>query len=310
VSCEITLATSSQFLTNTVHGNAGHIAQGWRPDTYRNLALQPNTHVVTIDYRGFGHSTGSPTEAGLIADGTTLANWVLQTAQIPADRIVILGQSLGTAVASAVALNFIDPQNELLPQTEASKPSSSLLNPGNAATPSQTPILFASVILVAPFYSLPSLLLTYRLGGIVPLLLPLRPFPWLGRALTSRMIDQWPTAKRLAAYTRATSASPELPQLRDLVDYNEGTDREMGVLQIIHAKSDMDISFHQTEMICVEVFGEDRAEQCIAGENGLLLDVGDEGRVRVRVRIVEHGGEFGFSFYLDRPCCLLTVKSR
>jgi abhydrolase domain-containing protein 12 len=298
VSCEITLATSSQFLTNTVHGNAGHIAQGWRPDTYRNLALQPNTHVVTIDYRGFGHSTGSPTEAGLIADGTTLANWVLQTAQIPADRIVILGQSLGTAVASAVALNFIDPQNELLPQTEASKPSSSLLNPGNAATPSQTPILFASVILVAPFYSLPSLLLTYRLGGIVPLLLPLRPFPWLGKALTSRMIDQWPTANRLAAYTRATSASP---RLIESVDYSEGTDREMGVLQIIHAKSDMDISFHQTEMICAAVFGEDRAEECIAGEDGLLADVRDEGRVRVRVRIVEHGGEFGI--FLIKTFC-------
>jgi abhydrolase domain-containing protein 12 len=285
------LAVSSQFLTNTVHGNAGHIAQGWRPDTYRNLALQPNTHVITIDYRGFGHSTGSPTEAGLIADGTALANWVLQVAQIPADRIVILGQSLGTAVASAVALNFIDPQNKLLPQDEASKPSSPLLDLGDAATPSQTPILFASVILVAPFYSLPSLLLTYRLGGLVPLLLPLRPFPWLGRALTSRMIDQWPTAKRLAAYTRATSASSELPQLRELVDYSEGTDRDMGVLQIIHAKSDMDISFHQTEMICAEVMGEDRAEQCVAGENGLLLDVRDEGRVRVRVRIVEHGGE-------------------
>jgi hypothetical protein len=68
------------------------------------------------------------------------------------------------------------------------------------------------------------------------------------------------------------------------------------VLQIIHAKSDMDISFHQTEMICAEVFGEDRAEQCFAGEDGLLLDVRDEGRVRVRVRILEHGGEFAFFF--------------
>jgi abhydrolase domain-containing protein 12 len=287
------LAILSQLLTKAVHGNAGHIAQGWRPDTYRNLALQPNTHVVTIDYRGFGHSTGSPTEAGLIADGTALANWVLKTAQIPADRIVILGQSLGTAVASAVALDFIDPENELLPQNDASKPSSSLLDLGNAARPSQTPTLFASVILVAPFYSLPSLLLTYRLGGLVPLLLPLRPFPWLGKALTSRMIDQWPTAKRLAAYTRATSASPHLLQVRESVDHGNGMDREMGVLQIIHAKSDMDISFHQTEMICAEVFGEDRAKQCVAEEGGLLLDVRDEGRVRVRVRIVEHGGEFG-----------------
>jgi len=110
------------------------------------------------------------------------------------------------------------------------------------------------------------------------------------------MIDQWPTAKRLAAYTRATSASPHLLQLRELIDYSGGTDREMGVLQIIHAKSDMDISFHQTEMICAEVFGEDRAEQCAAGEEVLLMDVKDEGYVRVRVRILEHGGEFGLSF--------------
>jgi hypothetical protein len=110
------------------------------------------------------------------------------------------------------------------------------------------------------------------------------------------MIDQWPTAKRLAAYTRATSASPQLLQLRELVDYSEGTPREMGFLQVIHAKSDMDISFHQTEMICAEMFGEDRAKQCVAGEDGSLVEVRDEGRLRVRVRIVEHGGEFGFPF--------------
>ena len=119
------------------------------------------------------------------------------------------------------------------------------------------------------------------------------------------MIDQWPTAKRLAAYTRAASASPQLQQLRELVDYSEGTDREMGALQIMHAKSDMDISFHQTEMICAEVFGEDMAEECVAGDDGLLLDVKDEGRLRVRVRIVEHGGEFDLSFFCI--CVLVLV---
>lgn len=107
------------------------------------------------------------------------------------------------------------------------------------------------------------------------------------------MIDQWPTAKRLAAYTRATSASPHLLQHRNAVDYSEGTAREMGLLQIIHAKSDMDISFHQTEMICAEVFGEEMVGECVAGEGGLMLDVKDERRPRVRVRVVEHGGEFG-----------------
>ncbi|KAM0717632.1 hypothetical protein Q7P37_007484 [Cladosporium fusiforme] len=275
-----------------VHGNAGHVAQGWRTDTYRNLALQPNTHVVTIDYRGFGLSSGSPTEAGLITDGTALANWVMHTARIPPERIVILGQSLGTAVSSAVALNFADPTHELLPQSDNTNSASSPL----LATPSQIaqPTAFAGIILVAPFHSLPSLLLTYRLGGLIPLLAPLRPLPSLGRALTSRMIDTWRTADRLKAYHRAFTPQPQLLHHRseDFSGDASLTTREMGAVQILHARSDMDISYHQTEAICRAVLGEERAEGCVAGEQGgLFLNVKEAKAPRVRVQIVEHGGE-------------------
>lgn len=55
------------------------------------MAAKPNTHILTIDYRGFGHSSGSPTEAGLIVDGVALVDWVLNVAGIPPERIVILG---------------------------------------------------------------------------------------------------------------------------------------------------------------------------------------------------------------------------
>lgn len=240
---------------------------------------------MTIDYRGFGHSTGSPTEAGLIADGIALVNWVLHTAGIPPERIVILGQSLGTAVSSAVALSFIDPSHELIPQD--SQESSSLLN--NAQQIAK-PTAFAGVILVAPFSSLPSLLLTYRLGGLVPLLLPLRPFPSVGTLLTSRMTDKWHSSKRLAAYYRAFATKPELLKSSASGDGQIG-ERDMGMLQIIHAKTDMDISYHQTEMICAEVFGESAASEYIAGEDDLLRDVRGKDRPRVRVQIVEHGGE-------------------
>jgi pimeloyl-ACP methyl ester carboxylesterase len=240
---------------------------------------------VTIDYRGFGHSTGSPTEAGLIADGTALLNWVLHTARIPPENIVILGQSLGTAVSSAVALNFIDPSNDLIPNSHDE--SSPLLNNEQQII---KPTAFAGVILVAPFSSLPSLLLTYRLGGLVPILGPLRPFPGIGSALTSRMTDKWPTAKRLAAYYRAFAAQPDL--LRSSAGQDgRGSERGMGTLQLIHAKTDMDISYHQTEMICAEVFGHDAASAYVAGNDGLLLDVREQDKPRVKVQIVEHGGE-------------------
>jgi abhydrolase domain-containing protein 12 len=263
------------------------VAQGWRTDTYRNLILQPNTHVVTIDYRGFGHSTGSPTEAGLIADGTALVNWVIHVAGIPPERIALLGQSLGTAVSSAVALNFVDPSHELIPRGNVD--SSPLLD-----NEILKPTAFAGVILVAPFSSLPSLLLTYRLGGLVPLLLPLRPFPVVGTALTSRMTDKWPSAKRLAAYYRAFESKPDL--LKSVVGHDGRIEqRDMGVLQIIHAKTDMDISYHQTEMICAEIFGDDAASEYVAGEGDLLLDVKEQHRPRVRVQIVEHGGKLVYS---------------
>jgi abhydrolase domain-containing protein 12 len=199
-------------------------------------------------------------------------------AGIPPERIVILGQSLGTAVSSAVALNFIDPSHELITQTNHEETSPLLNNAQQIAKPTT----FAGVILVAPFSSLPSLLLTYRLGGLVPILLPLRPFPSIGAALTSRMTDKWPSSKRLAAYYRAFARN------RDLLKSSAGA---MGTLQIIHAKSDMDISYHQTEMICADIFGDDAASECIADEDGLLLDVRGMDKPRVRVQIVEHGGE-------------------
>jgi pimeloyl-ACP methyl ester carboxylesterase len=84
----------SPQLTAKVHGNAGDIAQGWRPDTIRSLVSVPNTYVFTIDYRGFGHSTGSPDEAGVIMDGVTLVEWIMREAKVPSERVVIMGQSL------------------------------------------------------------------------------------------------------------------------------------------------------------------------------------------------------------------------
>lgn len=104
------------------------------------------------------------------------------------------------------------------------------------------------------------------------------------------MTDKWPSAKRLAAYYRAFASQPDL--LRSSAGQGgQGGGREMGTLQLIHAKSDMDISYHQTEMICAEIFGHDAAGAYVAGENGLLLDVRAEDKPRVKVQIVEHGGE-------------------
>ena len=159
-----------------VHGNAGHVAQGWRTDTYRNLASgsPDRIHVLAFDYRGFGYSTGSPTEQGLITDGITVVNWALQVANIPPERIVLVGQSLGTAVATAVAEHF---------STRMS-------------------IDFKGLILVAGFSDLPKLLTTYSVIGFIPLLKPLRPYPKIQTFFSNHIRDNWQTATRLANLVR------------------------------------------------------------------------------------------------------------
>ena len=168
------------MITNriSVHGNAGTVAQGWRTDAYRALSSgdPSKIHILTIDYRGYGYSTGAPTEQGLIADGITLANYAMEVARIPPERIVIQGQSLGTAVAIAAAEYFTVEQG----------------------------IDFKAIILIAAFSDLPTLMSTYAIGGIIPILSPLRPYPFLQRYFASRIQETWFTAQRIVNIVRSS----------------------------------------------------------------------------------------------------------
>lgn len=135
-----------------------------------------NWHVISLDYRGFGHSTGSPSEEGLITDASALVDFALTTLGIPPSRILILGQSLGTAVSSAVAEKFSREKG----------------------------IDFAGVVLVASFSSLPTMLANYSLGGVVPLLRPLSICPPVLRFFLGFVVDKWRSLDRLAALTAQT----------------------------------------------------------------------------------------------------------
>jgi fermentation-respiration switch protein FrsA (DUF1100 family) len=80
------------------HGNGGSLA--WRAERFRKLTAD-GTGLVALSYRGFGGSSGSPSEAGLKADAA--AAYSFATSQYPVDRIVLWGESLGTNVAIALA---------------------------------------------------------------------------------------------------------------------------------------------------------------------------------------------------------------
>jgi len=79
-------------------GNAGALRH--RIDRFRALTGE-GYGLVALSYRGYGGSTGSPSEAGLIADAE--AAYAFAAARTSASRIVAFGESLGTGVAIALA---------------------------------------------------------------------------------------------------------------------------------------------------------------------------------------------------------------
>ncbi|KAK0713977.1 Alpha/Beta hydrolase protein [Lasiosphaeria miniovina] len=160
-----------------LHGNAGHIAQAIRPPSYHALTDTSAYHVLAIDYRGFGRSTGSPSETGLILDATAAVEWAMNVTGVPADRIVLLGHSLGTAVASAVAEFF-----------------------------AKEGVDFAGVVLVSAFSSLPKMLSGYAIAGWVPVLAPFRAWPWVLKQVEKCIVDRWQSSNRLEEVVRTVKA--------------------------------------------------------------------------------------------------------
>jgi fermentation-respiration switch protein FrsA (DUF1100 family) len=80
------------------HGNGG--ALNLRAHRFASLAAE-GIGVVGVSYRGYGGSSGTPTEDGLIADG--VAAYEFAAKRYTPARVALWGESLGTGVAVAVA---------------------------------------------------------------------------------------------------------------------------------------------------------------------------------------------------------------
>lgn len=82
------------------HGNAGSMADcAFKVAAYRAAGMG----VLLFDYRGYGGNAGSPTEQGLYADARAARRFVLAQG-VAEDRLVIHGESLGSGVATQLAL--------------------------------------------------------------------------------------------------------------------------------------------------------------------------------------------------------------
>ena len=186
----------------TVHGNAGSVSQGWRPDAYRSLSSNAHAHILAIDYRGFGYSTGIPTYEGLIKDAYAAIDWATNVAKLPTSRIVLVGQSLGTGVVAGIAQRYLEDHGISSP--------------------------FAGIVLVAGFSELNTLLLTYSIGGLIPVLGPLRSISSLQGWFLGQLHEPWNTKENV----------------KRLVARSEHLD-----LTIIHAKNDQEIPWLHSDTL-------------------------------------------------------------
>ena len=85
------------------HGNGGNISH--RLDRTLFLQSKLGAAVLLFDYRGYGRSEGSPDEEGTYRDARAAHRWLVEEKRVPQERLVLFGESLGSAVALDLALS-------------------------------------------------------------------------------------------------------------------------------------------------------------------------------------------------------------
>jgi len=84
------------------HGNAGNI--GHRLPDLQMLA-DMGLNVLGVGYRGYGQSSGRPSEAGIYTDGQAALAYAEKELGFAPRRIILLGRSIGSTVAVEIAQN-------------------------------------------------------------------------------------------------------------------------------------------------------------------------------------------------------------
>ena len=84
-----------------LHGNAGNLTH--RAEVLRILHDRVGVAVMIFDYRGYGKSGGKPNEQGVLADARAGRAWLARRQHIAEGDIVLMGESLGGAVAVDLA---------------------------------------------------------------------------------------------------------------------------------------------------------------------------------------------------------------
>ena len=83
------------------NGNAGD--RSYRAP-FASAVTRVGLSVMLFDYRGYGGNPGAPSEKGLVADARAARQYIASRAEVDQGRLVYFGESLGSAVAIALAV--------------------------------------------------------------------------------------------------------------------------------------------------------------------------------------------------------------
>lgn len=82
------------------HGNGGNISYY---EYIIDVLASKGYGILLFDYRGYGESSGIPTEKGLYTDLNSVVSYLELKEKIPQDKIILWGLSLGGAVVTEIA---------------------------------------------------------------------------------------------------------------------------------------------------------------------------------------------------------------
>ena len=94
-------AAAPRALVVVCHGNAGNISHRLR---LAEVLVREGLDALLFDYRGYGRSEGRPDEEGTYRDARAARHALLRQPGVDGARIVYLGESIGGAVAVALAV--------------------------------------------------------------------------------------------------------------------------------------------------------------------------------------------------------------
>ena len=97
----VSRSKTPSFTMIVFNGNAGNRA--FRAPI-ANAFARANIAVLLFDYRGYGGNPGTPTEEALKTDARAARDYILSRGDVDRGELVYFGESLGSAVATELAL--------------------------------------------------------------------------------------------------------------------------------------------------------------------------------------------------------------